>query len=189
MGYLRVNAKFLRAFCLGIPQPLGNQDLFVFVTSLLSFIDSHLDLDISFTLHPDVLNEITESYSEKPEALTFNAKTLNELVWESIDEVLNGLIGKKPTEALYDHLERHFSIARDDIPQNTETLFDVMKELFGHKSSMVISRCIAKRVFENLCWEFVQVEGFGFSDYIEMARARIARELVQKSETLGAGKN
>jgi hypothetical protein len=118
--------------------------------------------------------------------LTFNAKTLNELVWESVDEVLNGLIGKKPTEAIYDHLERRFSIARDDIPHNTETLFNVMKGLFGQKGGLVISRCIAKRVFENLGWEFVQVEGFGFSDYVEMARARIARELVQKSKTLSA---
>ena len=145
-------------------------------------------MDVSFTLRPDELNEIVESYSQKPEALTFNAKTLNELVWESVDEVLNGLVGKKPTEAIYDHLERHFSIARDDIPRNTETLFEVVEGLFGHKSGMVISRAIAKRVFVNLGWEFVQVEGFGFSDYIEMARARIARELVQRAKTLGAGK-
>jgi len=138
-------------------------------------------------LRPDELNEIVQNCSQKPEALTFNAKTLNELVWESVDEVLNGLIGKKPTEAIYDHLERQFSIARDDIPQNTETLFEVVKGLFGQKSSMVVSRCIAKRVYENLGWEFVQVEGFGFSDYIEMARARIARELVQKAKTLSAG--
>jgi 2,3-bisphosphoglycerate-independent phosphoglycerate mutase len=136
-------------------------------------------------LRPNELDAIVESNSQKSEPLTFNAKTLNELVWESVDEVLNGLIGKKPTEAVYDYLERRFSIARGDIPQNTEKLFDVMKGLFGLKSSTVISRCIAKGVFENLGWEFVQVEGFGFSDYIEMARARIARELIQKAKTLG----
>ena len=137
------------------------------------------------TLRPNELDELVQ-HVQKSEPLTFNAKTLNELVWESVDEVLNGLIGKKPTEAIYDHLERHFSLARGDIPQNTETLFDVVKELFGQKSSMVISRSIAKRVFENLGWEFVQVEGFGFSDYVEMARARIAREIVQKAKALGA---
>ena len=43
-------------------------------------------------------------------------------------------------------------------------------------------------------WQFVEktareiFEGFGFSDYIEMARARIGRELVQKAKTLGAEK-
>lgn len=134
-------------------------------------------------MHPNELDEILQRSSEKSEPLTFNAKTLDELVWESLDEVLNGLIGKKPTEAIYDRLERHFSIARDDIPQNTETLFGLVKELFGQKGSMVISRCIAKRVFENLGWEFTQVEGFGFSDYVEMARSRIARELAQKART------
>jgi len=139
-----------------------------------------------FTLRPNELDELVQRGSQKSEPLTFNAKTLNELVWESVDEVLNGLIGKKPTEAIYDHLERHFSLARGDIPQNTETLFDVVKELFGQKSSRVISRSIAKRVFENLGWEFVPVQGFGFSDYVEMARARIAREIVQKAKALGA---
>ena len=138
-------------------------------------------------MRPNELDELVQRRSQKSEPLTFNATTLNELVWESVDEVLNGLIGKKPTEAIYDHLERRFSLARGDIPQNTETLFDVVKELFGQKSSMVISRCIAKRVFENLGWEFVQVQGFGFSDYVEMARARIAREIVQKAKALGAG--
>ena len=131
---------------------------------------------------PNELDEITQHSSQKSEPLTFNAKTLNELVWESVDEVLNGLIGKKPTEALYDHLERNFSIARNDIPQNTERLFDVVEELFGQKGNRVISSCIAKRVFENLGWEFVRVEGFGFSDYVQMARARIARELVRKAK-------
>ena len=140
-----------------------------------------------FVLRPNELDAVVQRYSQKSELLTFNAKTLNELVWESVDEVLNGLIGKKPTEAIYDHLERYFSIARDDIPQNTETLFGVVKALFGRKSSMVVSRCIAKRVFVNLGWEFVQVDGFGFSDYMEMASARIARELVQKAKALGVG--
>jgi hypothetical protein len=138
-------------------------------------------------LRPNELDEIVERCSQKSEPLTFNAKTLNELIWESVDEVLNGLIGKKPTEAIYDYLERHFSIARDDIPQNTETLFEVVRGLFGQKSCTVISTCIAKRVFENLGWEFVQVPGLGFSEYVEMARARIARELFQKSKTLPAG--
>lgn len=135
-------------------------------------------------MRPSELDEVLQRSSEKSEALTFNAKTLDELVWESVDEVLNGLLGKKPTEAIYDRLERHFSIARNDIPQNTETLFDLVKAHFGQKGSMVISRCIAKRVFENLGWEFVQVEGFGFSDYVQMARARVARELAQKARAI-----
>jgi hypothetical protein len=138
-------------------------------------------------LLPNELDQLVQPCSQKSEPLTFNAKTLNELVWESVDEVLNGLIGKKPTEAIYDHLERYFSLARGDIPQNTETLFDVVKELFGQKGAIVISRCIAKRIFENLGWEFVQVQGFGFSDYVGMARSRVARQLAQKSKTLGAG--
>lgn len=140
-------------------------------------------------MRPNELDQIVQRCSKKSEALTFNASTLDDLVWESVDMVLNGLVGKKPTEAIYDYLERRFSVARDDIPQNTETLFQVVKALFGQKGSIVIATSIAKRVFENLGWEFVQVRGFGFSDYVEMARARVARELVQKAKALGAGES
>jgi hypothetical protein len=134
-------------------------------------------------LRENGLAEIVKKYSaENPEPLTFGAKTLHSLVAESIDEALNGLIGKKPTEAIYDYLERSFSLARDDILQNTQTLFEVMKGLFGEKGSRVIALCIARRVFENLGWEFVQVPGYEFLDYVEMARARIARELVQQAK-------
>jgi len=138
-------------------------------------------------LRPNELDQLVQRSSQKSEPLKFNARTLNELVWESVDDVLNGLIGKKPTEAIYDYLERRFSVARDDIPQHTETLFEVVKVLFGKKGCTVISTCIAKRVFENLGWEFVQVQGFGFSDYIEMAKTRIAREIVQKAKALSVG--
>jgi hypothetical protein len=138
-------------------------------------------------LRENELDEIVKKHSpQNSEPLTFSAKTLDSLVAESVDEVLNGLIGKKPTEAIYDYLERGFSLARDDIPQNTEKLFEVMKGLFGDKGSEVIALCIARRVFENLGWEFVPVHGYEFLDYVEMARARSARELVQQAKRIVA---
>jgi predicted lipid-binding transport protein (Tim44 family) len=121
------------------------------------------------------------------EPLTFTAKTLDALVAETMDAVLNELIGKKPTEAIYDYLERDSSVAREEILQNTDKLFEVIEGLFGKKGSKVVSTCIAKRVFQNLDWEFVPVEGFQLSDYIEMARARIARELVKNAKNIIQG--
>ncbi|MGA2627594.1 MAG: hypothetical protein ABSF63_11150 [Candidatus Bathyarchaeia archaeon] len=119
-----------------------------------------------------------EGSANKP--LTFSARTLDAVVAESIDSVLNQLLAKKATEAIYDYLERHYSFAREDIAQDTDKLFAVLERLFGEKGRGVASRCIAKRMFENLDLEFTPVAGLEFSGYVEMARTRIATKLTEK---------
>jgi len=106
-------------------------------------------------------------------------RTLNGLLSESIDQVLEDLLGRKAKEAVYDYLERNCSLARDDIPQNTEKFFNLTEETFG-KGSITIARCITERLWEKLGWRFEDVHGFEFSDYLNMARARVGRELVEK---------
>lgn len=125
---------------------------------------------------------ITRPISETPSALDLNAKTLDSLLAESIDEVLENLVGKKAKEAILDHLERNHSLAREDIPKNVQKFFALTDQTFGEKGSRTIARCIAKRLWENLGWRFENIEGFEFQDYLEAARARIARELVEKAK-------
>jgi methylphosphotriester-DNA--protein-cysteine methyltransferase len=117
-----------------------------------------------------------------------NAKTLNDLLAESIDEVLDHLLGRKAREAIYDHLARNYSLAREEIPKNIEKFFKVTEETFG-KGSRTIARCIAKRLFEKLDWKFEDIHGFEFQDYLEAARARIARELVEKAKASMLNRN
>jgi len=130
----------------------------------------------------DLIQYASSKNARNSEPLTFTAKTLDALVSESVDAVLNELLGKKPTEALYDYLERSSSFEREDVVKKMDRLFEVLEGLFGKKGSKVISTCIAKRLFQNLDWEFTPVEGFQLLDYIEMARARIARELVKNAK-------
>jgi hypothetical protein len=109
-------------------------------------------------------------------------KTLDALLSESIDQVLADVLGRKAREAIYDYIERNYSIAREDLPKNVETFLTVTQDLFG-RGSETIARCLVKRVWERLGWNFKNIPGFEFSDYIEAARARIARELVQNSRS------
>lgn len=110
-----------------------------------------------------------------------SAKTLNNLLSESIDEVLTDLLGRKARQAVYDYLARNCSLAKEDIPENMEKFFEVTEEAFG-KGSRTIAKCIVKRLFLKLEWKFENIPGFEFQDYLEMARARIARELVDKAK-------
>ena len=111
---------------------------------------------------------------------TANAKTLNGTLSESVDEVLTDLLGRKARQAVYDYLARNCSLAKEDIPENMEKFFEVTQEAFG-RGSRTIARCIVKRLFKRLEWKFEDIPGFEFQDYLEMARARIARELVGKA--------
>jgi elongation factor P--beta-lysine ligase len=111
---------------------------------------------------------------------TANAKTLNDTLSVSIDEVLTDLLGRKARQAVYDYLARNCSLAKEDIPENLEKFFEVAEEAFG-KGSRTIAKCVVKRLFKKLEWKFEDIPGFEFQDYLEMARARIARELVEKA--------
>jgi hypothetical protein len=110
-----------------------------------------------------------------------NAKGLESLLGESIDHVLGDLLGRKAREAIYDYMGRHYSVFREDIPRNTEKFFAVTEAIFG-KGSKTIAKCVTKRLWELLGWKFVEIQGFEFSDYMEAAKARNARELVEKAK-------
>ncbi len=128
------------------------------------------------------LNEPTASspVTGEPVIPSLSAKTLDSLLADSIDQVLDELLGRKAKEAIYDYLERNYLMARDDMPRNIEKFFSLTDDVFG-KGSKVIARCIMKRLWEQLGWKFVDVPGFKFSDYLEAARARIAREVLEKA--------
>lgn len=109
-------------------------------------------------------------------------KTLDDLVLESLDEVLADLLGKKCKEAIYDHLERNYSIAREKIPENLQKFFELLEETFG-RGSKTIGNAVIRKLFEKLGWEFGEVGSFEFFDYLDAMRARIARELVEHAKS------
>lgn len=131
----------------------------------------------------NTLNEPTTSSPVTKEATILDTydKSLNTLLGKSIDQVLDDLLGRKAREAIYDYMERNYSVAREDIPRNTEKFFTLTSDIFG-KGSKTIGRSISKRLWEQLGWKFVEIQDFEFSDYLEAAKARNARELVEKAK-------
>jgi hypothetical protein len=100
---------------------------------------------------------------------------MNYLVKESIDEALVNLIGRRARDAIYDHLERVYSVDRESIPGNLQTFFELLQATFG-KGSITIGRAIVRKLFEKLEWKFNEVPCFGFFDYLEAIRTRMERE-------------
>lgn len=103
---------------------------------------------------------------------------LDNLLRDSIDEVLGGLMGRRAKEGVYEYLEKNCSCHREQISEHLPKLFELLEEMFG-EASKIIGIEIAKKLFEKFGWEFQRKSNFGFFDYLEVARSKVARELVE----------
>jgi hypothetical protein len=99
------------------------------------------------------------------------------LLAESMDEALTDLLGRRAREAIYDHLERNYFAARNEIPDRLPDFLIVLDETFG-RGSKTIGRVIAKKLYTKLGWEFVDIPSYELEDYLKAARERLGRQLV-----------
>lgn len=106
-----------------------------------------------------------------------NKGTLDDLILESIDETLKDLLGGRIREAIYDHLVRNASLSREKIVRHLNVFFELLERTFG-KGSEVIGKVIIKKLYSKLEWEFAEIIGFKFEDYMQAIRVRIARECI-----------
>lgn len=99
------------------------------------------------------------------------------LLVESMDEALTDLLGRRAREAIYDHLERNRLIARNEIPDRLCDFLRLLDETFG-KGSRTIGKVIAKKLYAKLGWGFVEISSYGLEDYLEAAKERAGKGLI-----------
>jgi hypothetical protein len=81
--------------------------------------------------------------------VTADRENINRLILESLDDVLDGILGKPKRQAFYDLLERNYYISRDDIPSQLGDFLLILERIFG-KNGKAIRRDIAQRLTRNL---------------------------------------
>ena len=81
--------------------------------------------------------------------VTDDKKEIDLLLLESLDQVLDDLLGKVVREAFYDHLERNYYIGREDVPKRLGDFLLILERTFG-KSGKTIERTIARRLCTSL---------------------------------------
>jgi len=106
------------------------------------------------------------------------ARTIEALLSDCIYHVLSEVLGSKARESIYDYIERNYGVTKEEIPSNMSKFFALTGEAFG-SGSRTIARCIVKRMWQELGWAFTETPGLEFWDYMEIARARMAREAVE----------
>jgi hypothetical protein len=81
--------------------------------------------------------------------VTVDKKDIDRLLLESLNEVLDELLGKGVRPSFYDHLERNYYMGREDIPRRLGDFLIILERTFG-KSGSTIERAIVKRLCTKL---------------------------------------
>ena len=115
-------------------------------------------------------NQLSEVTRPKPTSNVFDR-----LLVESVDVALGDLLGERTRNQIYDYLAAHYSYGREEIPERIAEFYSFLEDTFG-TGSKTIGRTIVRRLFDRLGYEYVNVPGFEFFDYLEAVRARVARD-------------
>lgn len=85
--------------------------------------------------------------------VSFDKGNINQLLLETLDEVLVDLLGKQVRDAFYDHIERTYYIGRANIPERLGDLILILERTWG-KAGKTIERSIARRLCAKLAENF-----------------------------------
>jgi len=106
------------------------------------------------------------------------------LLQEAVDEGLSSL-GESAKQAIYYHLERMFSIKKEEIPCNVEAFAEGMEKIFGQGADF-LEILIMKRLYEKtgLRMKGRNSEDLEFAEYVVMAKRGFREKKVGKAEKL-----
>ena len=89
---------------------------------------------------------------------------------ESIRETIAQLLSPKVVESVFEHLEKVYSIKKDEIPSRLDMLLLALETIFGSRSSGVIGKAIARRLYSRLGLEFSDDPQMNLVGYVEKAK-------------------
>lgn len=101
-------------------------------------------------------------------------REFNDALLEAIDETIQGLFSRRVLEALNAALANRYDVTRDELPYRLDTLHKILHDLCGIRGSETINRQIAHRLYQKLGIKFVEVPHLGLSDYVEIAKNKLA---------------
>jgi len=106
----------------------------------------------------------------------------DQLLIESVDQALSDLLGDRTRNQIYDFICARYNYGREEIPERIEDFYAFLENTFA-SGSKTVGRTIIRRLFARLGYEYVNVPGFEFFDYLEAVRARVARDTTKQHST------
>ena len=98
----------------------------------------------------------------------------SKILLDATDEGLLLLLGENSRKAVYYHLEKDYSLEKNDIPKKPESFADGLKKIFGAGSS-VIEKFVLVSFYSKLGLKFEEKKRYGFADYIKGAKEKLEK--------------
>ena len=112
------------------------------------------------------------------ERRVLSEREFNRLFIESLDESLGSVLSEVVRLAVYDALEKHHSIARNQIPERLDDFALALERCFGVAPSKTMGKVIVKRLYSKLGLVFVDETDWRLPDYVREAK----RKMNERSE-------
>jgi len=112
-------------------------------------------------------------------------KHLAPLFTESVHDALTEILGNIAGEAVLEHLEKHYSIPRRDIPNRIMEFSAAAEKIFG-RTFQTVERAIAKRFYGKLGLAFYERTDFRLRDYVNTAILEGAKMVSVREDELPA---
>ena len=105
-------------------------------------------------------------------AVEENLEHFHVLLLESIDETITAMLSRTVVDALYAHLQKIYSISRDEVPYRLDTLLTTLEKIFGG-SSQTITKAIAREFYLKLGLEFTGNPSRTLLEYVDEAKVKL----------------
>jgi hypothetical protein len=110
--------------------------------------------------------EQKQSFSEQLQPTSISRR-LDQILLDCIDAVLTEVLGRRVREAIYDHLTRHSSLGKDEIPTHLDEFCSLLQKHFG-KGAVTLEKRIVKHLYSRLGCKAVDIPNFGLADHFEL---------------------
>jgi len=95
--------------------------------------------------------------------------TIDDSLLETINEVLEGIFGRKGSIIIFETMEKKYVLKRNQIGERLKVLEDVLRQMFK-SGSLIIEDLILENLYAKFNVEFKSQKGYQFSDYIQALR-------------------
>jgi len=92
-------------------------------------------------------------------------KNIDQIIVDAVDESLL-IMSETVRNHIYSHLKKVYGVDRKDIPEKLEAFDKALEHIFGAEAVNVITRVIAKRLYDKVGMVFNQNKGWKLTDYI-----------------------
>ncbi len=104
--------------------------------------------------------------SEKSSLSCLHGRSLDDLLLETIGDVLKQVFGEKPAKIILRNIKKGYSLRWEEIPTKAQVFAGALQKILGSSGAVIIEDLIVEILYSKLKLEFKWKKGYGFSDYV-----------------------